>query len=97
MGVLLTRWFPEASFRESRPSAPPPRLPSLRSAFLRLREDLAAGRIDDAPEHQRIGELERALDQCWDLLRRRRAEAGFGENPDEARVRSSSRVEGCRG
>ncbi|MFC9285538.1 DUF2630 family protein [Streptomyces sp. NPDC057052] len=63
----------------------------------RLREDLAAGRIDDATEHQRLGELERALDQCWDLLRQRRAKAEFGENPDEARVRSSSQVEGYRG
>ncbi|MFJ4693254.1 DUF2630 family protein [Streptomyces sp. NPDC088766] len=63
----------------------------------RLREDLAAGRIDDATEHQRLNELERALDQCWDLLRQRRAKAEFGENPDEARVRSSSQVEGYRG
>lgn len=63
----------------------------------RLREDLAAGRIDGATEHQRPGEPERALDQCWDLLCRRRAKAEFGENPAEARVRSSSQVEGHRG
>ncbi|MFH9863366.1 DUF2630 family protein [Streptomyces sp. NPDC017202] len=63
----------------------------------RLREDLAAGRIDDATEHQRLGEPERALDQCGDLLRQRCAKAEFGENPDEARVRSSSQVEGYRG
>lgn len=60
----------------------------------RLREDLAAGRIDDLTEHERLGELERALDQCWDLLRQRRAKSEFGGNPDEARVRSSSQVEG---
>ncbi|MCF4137168.1 DUF2630 family protein [Streptomyces sp. Tue 6430] len=68
----------------------------------RLREDLAAGRIDDTAEQQRLGELERALDQYRqyrqyrDLLRRRRAKAGFGENPDDARVRPSSPVEGYR-
>ncbi|MET9503295.1 DUF2630 family protein [Streptomyces sp. NPDC006259] len=62
----------------------------------RLREDLAAGRIDDATEHQRLGELERALDQCWDLLRQRRAKSEFGDNPDDARVRPSSQVEGYR-
>jgi hypothetical protein len=62
----------------------------------RLREDLAAGRIDDVTEHERLGELERALDQCWDLLRQRRAKAEFGGNPDDARVRSSSQVEGYR-
>ncbi|USQ86746.1 DUF2630 family protein [Streptomyces phaeoluteigriseus] len=60
----------------------------------RLREDLAAGRIDDATEHQRLGELESALDQCWDLLRQRRAKSEFGETPDDARVRSASQVEG---
>ncbi|MGX1268195.1 DUF2630 family protein [Streptomyces phaeoluteigriseus] len=60
----------------------------------RLREDLAAGRIDDATERRRLGELETALDQCWDLLRQRRAKSEFGENPDEARVRSASQVEG---
>lgn len=63
----------------------------------RLRADLAAGRIDDATEHQRLGELESALDQCWDLLCRRRAKSEFGENPDEARVRSASQVEGYQG
>jgi hypothetical protein len=63
----------------------------------RLREDLTAGRIDDVTEHERLGELERALDQCWDLLRQRRAKAEFGEDPSEARVRSSSQVEGYQG
>ncbi|MFH8804122.1 DUF2630 family protein [Streptomyces sp. NPDC017936] len=63
----------------------------------RLREDLAAGRIDDVTERERLDDLERALDQCWDLLRQRRAKAEFGEDPGEARVRSSSQVEGYRG
>ncbi|GGW59752.1 DUF2630 family protein [Streptomyces galilaeus] len=43
-----------------------------------------------------LRELESALDQCWDLLRRRRAKSEFGENPDDARVRSASQVEGYR-
>ncbi|MGI5452530.1 DUF2630 family protein [Streptomyces sp. CA-249302] len=60
----------------------------------KLRASMAAGDIDGATEHQRLGELERELDQCWDLLRQRRAKTEFGENPDEARVRSSSQVEG---
>ncbi|MHC3467871.1 DUF2630 family protein [Streptomyces sp. 7R007] len=60
----------------------------------KLREAVASGEIDSATEHQRLGELERELDQCWDLLRQRRAKAEFGENPDEARVRPSSQVEG---
>ncbi|MFJ6525497.1 DUF2630 family protein [Streptomyces longwoodensis] len=62
----------------------------------RLRSDLAAGRIDGDTERQRLAELERALDQCWDLLRQRRAKSEYGENPDEARVRPSSQVEDNR-
>ncbi|MFF4505899.1 DUF2630 family protein [Streptomyces sp. NPDC001401] len=60
----------------------------------KLRESLASGEIDGATEHQRLGVLERELDQCWDLLRQRRAKAEFGENPDDAQARPSSQVEG---
>jgi hypothetical protein len=63
----------------------------------RLRDAVASGRIDSATEHERLGELERALDQCWDLLRQRHAKSEFGENPDEARVRPSSQVEDYQG
>jgi hypothetical protein len=63
----------------------------------KLREALASGAIDSATEQQRLGQLERELDQCWDLLRQRRAKAEFGENPDEARVRPESEVEGYQG
>lgn len=38
--------------------------------------------------------LEESLDQCWDLLRQRRARREFGENPDGAHDRSVSQVEG---
>ena len=63
----------------------------------KLREALASGTIAATPEHPRLGQLERELDQCWDLLRQRRAKAEFGENPDEARVRPESEVEGYQG
>ncbi|GAA3775693.1 DUF2630 family protein [Streptomyces coacervatus] len=59
-----------------------------------LRESLASGEIDSTTEHQRLGVLERELDQCWDLLRQRRAKTEFGENPDDAQARPSSQVEG---
>ncbi|MGV9246052.1 DUF2630 family protein [Streptomyces sp. NPDC003710] len=58
-----------------------------------LRDALRSGRIDSETEQERLAELERALDQCWDLLRQRRAKAEFGENPDDARVRPASQVE----
>jgi hypothetical protein len=41
----------------------------------------------------RLRELEQQLDQCWDLLRQRQAREEFGENPDEASVRSQNDVE----
>jgi hypothetical protein len=33
------------------------------------------------------------LDQCWDLLRQRRALRGAGRDPDEAHVRPAKVVE----
>jgi hypothetical protein len=41
----------------------------------------------------RLDTIERQLDQCWDLLRQRRAREEFGENPDEAKQRSVDEVE----
>ncbi|XVQ09893.1 DUF2630 family protein [Spirillospora sp. CA-255316] len=50
----------------------------------------------DAEEHRRLKELEVALDQCWDLLRQRRARVQAGQNPDEAQVRPAAQVENYR-
>jgi hypothetical protein len=41
----------------------------------------------------RIREIEVALDQCWDLLRQRRARKSAGLDPDDAALRSPSVVE----
>ena len=38
--------------------------------------------------------IEVALDQCWDLLRQRRARRNAGEDPDDATVRPERVVEG---
>ena len=57
-----------------------------------LRERAVGG--DMAEEaHARLSSLEIGLDQCWDLLRQRRAKRQFGENPNEANVRDASTVE----
>ena len=45
-------------------------------------------------EKARLRELEVRLDQCWDLLRRRRALSEYGEDPSEAKVRPADEVEG---
>jgi hypothetical protein len=42
----------------------------------------------------RLRELEVSLDQCWDLLRQRRARRNAGLDPDDASVRPARTVEG---
>jgi hypothetical protein len=41
----------------------------------------------------RLAKLEVELDQCWDLLRQRRALREFGRDPSEAHTRPASVVE----
>jgi hypothetical protein len=41
----------------------------------------------------RMQQLEAHLDQCWDLLRQRRAKRQYDENPDDAQARPESTVE----
>jgi len=41
----------------------------------------------------RLESLEVALDQCWDLLRQRRALREFAENPERAPTRDATTVE----
>jgi hypothetical protein len=61
-----------------------------------LRAKLASGEISGPEEHARLAEAEQALDQCWDLLRQRRARREYGQNPEEAQVRPVSEVEEYR-
>jgi hypothetical protein len=61
-----------------------------------LRDLLAAGGGDGSDERDRLTALEHELDQCWDLLRQRRALTEAGEDPGGARVRPSSTIEGYR-
>jgi hypothetical protein len=41
----------------------------------------------------RLAHIEETLDQCWDLLRQRRALREFGRDPTEAKVRDVDTVE----
>lgn len=59
-----------------------------------LRDQLAAGKLSSEQEHQRLRSAEEALDQCWDLLRQRRARREAGESPEDAAVRPAGEVEG---
>jgi hypothetical protein len=51
------------------------------------REDLSE------EDRMKLKHLEVELDQCWDLLRQRRALREFGKDPDEAKVRPEKIVE----
>ncbi|MEV5575616.1 DUF2630 family protein [Spirillospora sp. NPDC052269] len=59
-----------------------------------LRAKLQKGELSQAQEQQRLRAVEVILDQCWDLLRQRRARRDAGDNPDEAAARPASEVEG---
>jgi hypothetical protein len=58
----------------------------------RLWEAESRGEAGEA-ERRRLSEVKVALDQCWDLLRQRRALEEFGRNPDSAEARSAEVVE----
>ena len=58
-----------------------------------LRAEAEAGEIAHSDEQSQLKQLEESLDQCWDLLRQRRARREYGQNPDEAAVRPVDEVE----
>ena len=47
----------------------------------------------NANEHNRLESVKVSLDQCWDLLRQRRALRESGQDPDAAKVRDPEIVE----
>lgn len=57
-----------------------------------LWEREAAGKASEA-DRRRLQELKVSLDQCWDLLRQRRALREAGRDPDDADVRRPEVVE----
>jgi len=50
-------------------------------------------RDGEARDPDRLRQLEEQLDQCWDLLRQRRAKREFDQPESEARVRPTEVVE----
>ncbi len=53
-------------------------------------------RNGDTVDRDRLRHLEEQLDQCWDLLRQRRARREFDQDPGEAAVRPPGTVENYR-
>lgn len=58
----------------------------------RLEESHHGAGVTDE-DRDRLRAIEVALDQCWDLLRQRRARREFGGNPDSAGLRPPETVE----
>jgi Protein of unknown function (DUF2630) len=59
-----------------------------------LRAQAADGKLSSDEEQARLRSVEESLDQCWDLLRQRRARREFGEDPGASTSRPASEVEG---
>ena len=56
-------------------------------------EARTTGGAVDEETATRLSAIEVALDQCWDLLRQRRARREMGQDPDDAAVRPPDVVE----
>lgn len=69
------------------------------TALVEEEDDLRRRHVEeplDEDERARIERIETALDQCWDLLRQRRARREFDRDPDDAAVRDRAIVERYR-
>jgi hypothetical protein len=62
---------------------------------LRSREEGDASDVDAlTTDKSRLDAIQVELDQCWDLLRQRRARRAAGTDPDTAAARDADTVEG---
>ena len=59
-----------------------------------LRAKVADGSLSSAAERAQLRTVEESLDQCWDLLRQRRARREFDEDPGDSAARPVPEVEG---
>lgn len=61
---------------------------------LRHREETDSGDTERLEgDQRRLRDVQIELDQCWDVLRRRRAREEFGMDPDEVKARDADTVE----
>jgi len=56
-------------------------------------EEHSLRRSGEMVDDSRMRQLEETLDQCWDLLRQRRAHREFGTDAEASRVRDIATVE----
>lgn len=58
---------------------------------------LLTGNQSPEQKAERLKHVSEQLDQCWDLLRQRRARREFGQDPQDATVRDVGTVERYEG
>lgn len=58
-----------------------------------IRDALNGASLDSSHDRSNIRSVEESLDQCWDLLRQRRALQVSGQSLDQARPRPKAVVE----
>lgn len=66
------------------------------TALVEEEEHLRRTHVDEPladADRARVEHIEVALDQCWDLLRQRRARREHGQDPDSSVVRDTETVE----
>ena len=63
------------------------------SELVEEEKSLTAGGVAPGANAEKLRHVGEQLDQCWDLLRQRRARREFGQNPDGAQVRDAKTVE----
>jgi hypothetical protein len=61
-----------------------------------LFEREAQGRASEA-DMEKLKRIQVTLDQCWDLLRQRRARREFGLDPEAAKLRDAKTIKGYTG
>jgi hypothetical protein len=67
------------------------------SALVDEEHRLRSGTATPETNGARLKDVEEQLDQCWDLLRQRRAKREFGEDPRTANVRDVKTIESYKG
>ena len=58
-----------------------------------VEEEHGLRRSGEMVDDSRMRQLEETLDQCWDLLRQRRAHREFGADADDSQARDIATVE----
>lgn len=62
------------------------------SALVEEEQRIRAHDAAEPSDHERLRHIAEQLDQCWDLLRQRRAKREFGQDPTTAHLRDVDTV-----